>query len=246
MGDVKVTSGRKRGEVVLKVLGVIPARAGSKGVKQKNSRMLAGRPLVAYSIEAAQLVPSVELHISSDDDQVITLARSYGIHSAYVRPAELSGDGVSTADTVLHLVEWLRAQGKTYDVISLFQPTSPFRAARDIQKSLDMISSGATSVVGVSRLSPHPSIAMRVAADGSWKSLVEPVAGVTRRQDQDDSYFALNGAIYSLRFDLFMKEKKFFLEESTLLKMSDENAIDIDTEIDFMCADLVMRQKLGN
>ena len=229
----------------MKVLGVIPARAGSKGVKKKNSRLLAGKPLVAYSIEAAKALSNVELYISSDDDQVLEIARAHGVSSTYVRPAELSGDRISTVDTVLHLVEWLQKQGRSYDVISLFQPTSPFRTAKDIRDSLDLIAEGATSVVGVSRLSPHPSIAVKVAADGSWKHLVDPKAGVTRRQDQDDSYFALNGAIYTLRFDLFMKEKKFFLEESALLKLSDENAIDIDTEIDFACADLVMRQKLG-
>lgn len=225
---------------------MIPARAGSKGVKKKNSRVLAGKPLVAYSIEAALALPNIDLQLSSDDDQVLEIGCSYGLRSDYVRPAELSGDRVSTVDTVLHLIDWLNSQGRTYDVISLFQPTSPFRTPKDIQDSLDLIAKGASSVVGVSRLSLHPSIAMKVAADGSWKHLVEPQTGVTRRQDRDDSYFALNGAIYSLRFDLFMKEKKFFLEESTLLKMSDENAIDIDTEIDFTCADLVMRQKLGN
>lgn len=224
---------------------MIPARAGSKGVKKKNTRLLAGKPLVAYSIEAALSLPNIDLHLSSDDDQVLEIGRSYGLRSDYVRPAELSGDRVSTVDTVLHLVNWLKAQGRTYDVISLFQPTSPFRTSQDIQNSFDLIAQGASSVVGVSRLSPHPSIAMKVAPDGSWRHLVEPQAGVTRRQDQDDSYFALNGAIYSLRFDLFMKEKTFFLAQSALLKMSDENAIDIDTEIDFACADLVMKQKLG-
>lgn len=230
---------------VLKVLGVIPARAGSKGIKKKNSRLLAGKPLVAYTIEAARALPNIELYLSSDDDQVLEIGRSYGIDSSYVRPIELSDDRVSTVDTVLHLVEWLHSQGQNYDVISLFQPTSPFRTSQDIQDSLDLIARGASSVVGVSLLSPHPSLAMKVESDGSWTHLIEPQPGVTRRQDRDDSYFALNGAIYSLRFDVFMREKKFFLADSALLKMSDENAIDIDTEIDFACAEIVMRQKLG-
>lgn len=230
----------------MKVLGVIPARAGSKGVPFKNSRPFAGKSLIAYSIEAAQGVSGLDVALSTDDPVALEIGRSYGVVSEYVRPAELSGDRVSTMDTVLHLVEWLRARGREYDALCLLQPTSPFRTSKDIQDSLELIGRGGASVVGVSKMSPHPSICMKLESDGSWDYLVKPQVGVNRRQDMDDSYYALNGAIYTIRTDVLLREKKFIFENTALLRMSDENSIDIDTELDFSIAEFVMKRRFAH
>ena len=118
----------------MRILGLIPARGGSKGIPHKNSKLLGGKPLIAYSIEAA--LASAQLTsvlVSTDDEGIAEVSRQFGAQVPFLRPAALAQDHSPTIDTVVHALQYYRATGEDYDAVCLLQPTSPFRTAQDIQ-----------------------------------------------------------------------------------------------------------------
>lgn len=228
-----------------KILGIIPARKGSKGLPGKNIKMLGDKPLVAHTIEAAMGVASMDLCLTTDDEQVLTVAQSYGLATDYVRPPHLAEDTSSMADVVIHLLSWLKERSRSYDAFVLLQPTSPFRTSADIARSIDCLygdqrlSKG--SIVGVSPMWTQPWECVEVFGDHSWKYIVEPNARAVRRQDYQHAYHFINGSIYTVPVELFMKEKKFVYPDSFMMVMDDINTIDIDTERDFLCAKSLLK-----
>lgn len=221
----------------MNTLAIVPARFGSKGLPRKNIKLLNGKPLIAYTLEAAQKARNVDLFISTDDLDVLTIGKTYGINWDYVRPSDLATDHTSMADVVSHCLGWLEERGHCYDSFVLLQPTSPLRTAEDIERSIEMLHASKTSsVVGVSPMWTHPSECIELHADSSWQFLVPPREGVSRRQDFSGSYQFINGAIYAVKTYDFKREKKFVFKNSLMLTMDEINTIDIDTERDFILA----------
>jgi CMP-N,N'-diacetyllegionaminic acid synthase len=213
-----------------RVLAVIPARGGSKGVPGKNIRKVGGKPLIAWTIEAAQAARHVDRTIlSSDDAAIIREARQFGCEVPFVREARLADDKTPTMEVVLDAIE--RCPGFAWVV--LLQPTSPLRTGRDIDQAIELcIERKAPSCVSVSLARESPYWMYSLGSDGRLNPLL-PQRMPTRRQELPAVY-ALNGAIYLARSDWLQREKRFVAEETVAYEMPLARSLDIDTESDFV------------
>jgi CMP-N,N'-diacetyllegionaminic acid synthase len=193
------------------VLGVVTARAGSKGIPGKNTKLLAGKPLIAYTIEAALASGAFDrLMLSTDDEDAAAIARGLGCDVPFMRPAALSADDTPHLPVMQHAVEWLRDHdGYVADWVMILMPTSPLRRPTDITDAVQLaVASGADSVVSVDEMPAHfnPMRALTVDKDGWARLLVgdRPVRQrPVRRQDLPQAW-VFNGAIYLFRSALLL------------------------------------------
>ncbi len=219
-----------------KTLALIPARAGSKGVPGKNIRMLAGKPLIVWTIEAARASRYVNhVVVSSDSADILGVARDFGSETL-VRPAELARDETPGIDVVLHALDELPG----YDYVVLLQPTSPLRIAADIDAAIEVcLAADAPACVSVTEPSKSPYWMYTVATDGRMRPLIALENLPTRRQALPAVY-SLNGAVYVARVDWLKQTRGFLTEETVAYLMPAERSVDIDTELDFRVAELAM------
>jgi N-acylneuraminate cytidylyltransferase len=218
-----------------KVLGLIPARGGSKGVPGKNIRLVAGRPLIAWTIAAGQASRYIDrLILSSDDDAIIRTAMEYDCEVPFKRDASLSGDTTPSIDVVLDAL----ARCPGYDWIVLLQPTSPLRNAEDIDQALEhCIELGAPACVSVTEAEQSP-YWMYSLQDERLRPLL-PATAVTRRQDIPPVY-VLNGAVYVARVTWLVQNPGFLAEETVAHLMPTSRSLDIDTEQDIRTFELLI------
>lgn len=229
----------------MKVLGVVTARGGSKSLPRKNLRMLAGRPLLAYTLEAASRAQLLDrVVVSTDDPEIASEARRLGADLPFMRPEALAGDGTPTLPVLQHAVRELERQGYTCDAVATLQPTSPLRLAEDIDAALRLIAeTGCRSVVSVVAAPCHPS-RMRIV-DGT---LVRPLTGgsfeLKSRQEFDHVYVE-NGAIYVTRHDILMREGAILASPARAIIMPRERSVDVDDELDLSLAELLIQAGHG-
>ena len=225
-----------------KILGLIPARAGSKGVPHKNVANVAGKPLIAWTIQAAQGAKGLDRLIVSTDSQTIAdIAVAFGAEVPFLRPAEYARDDTPAAPPVLHALEWLE-KNEQYrpDFVMLLQPTSPLRATFDIDAAIALLDkTGADSVVSVTPATRSPYWMKTITADGRLADFIPGDVGKARRQDLPPVY-ALNGAIYLVRREIFQKTQSWYTDRSYAYVMPDERSLDIDTPWDLRVAGLAL------
>jgi CMP-N,N'-diacetyllegionaminic acid synthase len=211
------------------VLAVIPARGGSKGLPGKNILPVGGKPLLAWTIDAARAAACIDrLILSSDDEAIMAVARAHGCEVPFHRPAALATDEATSIDVVLHALDTLPG----YDVVVLLQPTSPLRSAADIEATCaKLASSGVQACVSVSPVAHSPYWMYLLGDDLHLVPLVEPPAGVARRQDLPPAY-TLNGAVYAAETAWLRRARSFVTRETVAHVMPAERAIDIDTQDD--------------
>ena len=181
-----------------KPLYIIPARGGSKGIPRKNIRPLAGRPLIAYTIDAARADAADTggyILLSTDDAEIASVARECGLPTEYMRPAELATDTAGSRELMLHAIGWAEARGIEFDCVVLLQPTSPLRLPSDIRGARELFSPGTDMVVSVCRSEANPYYNLfEENADGTL-AISKGDGLYTRRQDAPPVY-AYNGAVY--------------------------------------------------
>lgn len=229
----------------MKVLGIITARGGSKGVPGKNLKTLAGKPLLAYTVEAARACAALDRVILSTEDPAIAEAgRALGCEVPFIRPAELSRDDTPHLPVIQHAAAWMQNQGGYQpEAVMVLQPTSPLRTAADIAAAVALLeSSGADSVLSVSEVPAHshPSRTLRVDADGLAVLFAtgEPVRHrVNRRQDLPEAW-VMNGAIYACRTGvLFGPNPSLYGDRVVAYRMPVERSISIDDMDDWAAAE---------
>ena len=214
-----------------KVLALITARGGSKGLPRKNVLLAGGKPLLAWTVDAAISAECVDrVVLSSDDHEIMDAARAAGCDVPFRRPAHLATDVATSIDVVLHALDQLPG----YGYVVLLQPTSPLRIAADIDAAFElMLEKGVPSCVSVTEVEQSPYWMYRVTDENRLQRLLPYVEGGTRRQDLPPIY-ALNGAIYVARIDWLKKTKSFVGDETIAYQMPRERSIDIDTPDDFI------------
>lgn len=228
-----------------RILTLITARGGSKGVPRKNIRSLAGKPLIAWTIEAAlQSSISSRIVVSTDDPEITVVGKEFGAEVPFLRPAELANDTATSESVIEHALSWMAQNEGFYpDLLLLLQPTSPFRTGADIDNAFKLLKKkAAAAVVSVTpNLRPVQWLRMineeGCLVDSGMGSLID------RRQDAE-LYYALNGAIYLIHTDVFLKEHTLYPKRTMPYIMPSERSLDIDSELDFLIADLVMRHNL--
>lgn len=214
-----------------KVLAVIPARGGSKGVPRKNIRLLNGKPLIAWTIEAAKKSKYIDrLILSSEDKEIIKIAEAYGCEAPFIRPTHLALDETPGIDPILHAL----GEVTGYDYIVLLQPTSPLRATNDIDNCIErLIEKNASSCVSVTESNTSPYWMYTLNENGRMKQFVNHETLPVRRQDLPQ-VFALNGAVYVAEIEWLRKTESFLTEETVAYIMPRGRSYDIDTEEDFL------------
>lgn len=232
----------------IRVLGVIPARGGSKGIQRKNLRLLAGKPLIAYILEAALQAETLDrVIVSTEDEEIATVARGYGAEVPFLRPEDLARDEISLVPVVRHALEYLDKQGWRADVVVSLQPTSPLTGREDIDNAVNkLIKTGCDSVVSIRQINqPHPYWAMKLHEDRLFPLYAE---GFRFLQRQDlPSLYALTGAIYVRKKELIEKwsGRDFALgEDVRAIIMDKEKSIDINSPLDFLVAEAIFKGKV--
>jgi len=226
----------------LKVLALIPARGGSKGIPQKNIISLAGKPLIAWTIEAAKRSQYIDrLVLSSDCSNIQAVAREYGCGVPFNRPAELATDEASTMDVVLDTLK--RITG--YDILVLLQTTSPLRLAADIDGCLEaLIESKAPACVSVRAALDHPYLSYRITGNGKISPYAVPTSGGSLRRQDLPPAWCLNGAVYVAHAQWLCQSGSFICAETQSYCMPTERSIDIDTPSDLMLAENILYKAL--
>ena len=231
------------------VLGLIPARGGSKGLHRKNVRDLSGKPLIAWTIEQALQSRYLDrVVVSTEDEEIAAVARECGAEVPFIRPIKLATDAAEAADVAVHALETLRRDGFSADSLVLLQPTSPLRRVEDIDGAITRFyDEGGDTLVSVSPMKEHPYKCIR-PQDGGWRYLASPPGGspcdTTRRQEYDERFFCINGAVYIVKSDFMLQNKKFAVENETILYvMPAARGMDIDDEFDFLQAETYCRHR---
>lgn len=223
-------------------LAVILARSGSKGLKDKNIKELAGKPLLAYTVEAAIESGKYDIvHVSTDSELYADIAKKYGADVPFLRDEELAGDKSSSWDALRFVVTEYEKLGKSFDTVTLLQPTSPLRDAKDIQNAFDIYESkNATAVVSVCEVDHSPLVCNTLPEDGSLYGFID-LNKVGRRQDMKP-YYRINGAIYIQKTNLLMDNTSIYSEGSYAYVMDKRHSVDIDDEVDFTVAQAIIEK----
>ena len=224
----------------VKNIAIIPARSGSKGLKDKNIKLLKGKPLLAYTVEAALNAGVFDcVHVSTDSEEYAAIAREYGADVPFLRDAMLASDTASTWDMARAVVCKYQELGKEFDIVTLLQPTSPLRDAADIQKAVRIFEEKqADSVVSVCEVEHSPKICNTLGEDASMEDFIDTKT-VGRRQDLG-TFYRINGAIYIQKTGVLMKEKNLYGPKSYAYLMDKVHSVDIDDAFDFMVAEVAM------
>jgi N-acylneuraminate cytidylyltransferase len=225
----------------LSVLAFVPARGGSKGLPGKNIIDLGGRPLIAWTLAAAEQSRYVDrCVVSTDDNGIAEVARAHGGDVPFLRPAELAGDSAATFDALAHTLSLL----PSFDIVVTLQPTSPLRIAADIDGALEtMLTQDAPSCVSVTEPGKSPYWSYRVDDNNRLVPLLGPEFKRQRRQDLPTAY-VLNGAVYATRTDWLLEQRGSLGEGTVAYVMPASRSLDIDSQFDLDLAQfLVQRQR---
>lgn len=227
----------------MKNIAVIPARSGSKGLKNKNIKSLLGKPLLAYSVEAALESGLFDcVHVSTDSQEYAEIAKKYEADVPFLRIDELSTDEADTWETLRFVIKRYKEIGKTFDTVTLLQPTSPLRGAQDICNAFKLfIEKEAHSVISVCEVEHSFQICNTLGQNDCMKGFID--TRVVGRRQELPVYYRLNGAIYIQRTELLMERGNLYGEKSFAYKMDKMSSIDIDDEFDFFMTEEMMKKR---
>lgn len=229
-----------------RVLCVITARGGSKGLPGKNIRPMLGKPLLHYTIEAArQVVPDLQICLSTDSDEIIDCANAIGLEAPFKRPLELATDTATSEQVIRHALEWYeQTRGQQFDQLVLLQPTSPLRTGQHIREALKLCRPDVEMVVSVFETDANPYyVLMETGPDGFLLRSKE--ATFTRRQDCP-KVWQLNGAIYIISTKALKLGPISAISRRVPYVMSKYESVDIDDIMDWKLAEMLMDERNRN
>ncbi len=226
----------------MRVLAVIPARGGSKGLPRKNILRLGDHPLIAHTILAALGVPQLaNVIISTDDEEIASTARRYNAAVPFMRPPELATDSASAVDVALHALDFMEElTDQPYDAFLLLQPTCPLRRSEDIQAAIRLYQDEqADSVISVYKLeSTHPYYIYLL--DGNTPRLLMPEAAHQHHRQDYPPVYVRNGAIYLVDRDVLVERRSFYGDRLRAVVMPEERSVNVDTRADLIRAEALL------
>lgn len=225
----------------MKNLAIIPARSGSKGLKDKNIKELCGKPMIAYSIEAALNSEKFDMvYVSTDSEDYASIAMKYGAQVSFLRAESLSGDQIGTWDVVKDVVDCFEKMGQYYDSITLLQPTAPLRDAQDIINGFQLfVEKSASAVIGVCEMEHSPLWGNTLENNLCMNNFIRQDLVQIPRQ-QLPTYYRVNGALYLIRRERLEKMQELYDSKCFAYIMQRDHSIDIDDEIDFKIAEALL------
>lgn len=225
----------------MKCIAIIPARSGSKGLKDKNIRNLAGKPLLAYSIEAAKESEIFdEIMVSTDSKKYADIAIQYGASVPFLRNESTSSDVASSWDVVKEVLENYKKDGKEFDSFCLLQPTSPLRTSDDIKAAYNMFQNAKTAVISVCEVDHSPLWCNKLPEDLSLDGFIKK--DNNKQRQAIEKYYRVNGAIYFVRTKELYRDTYLYRNGSYAYVMDKKRSIDIDDELDFDIAELIINK----
>ena len=240
-----------------RLLAIIPARGGSKRLPGKNTLKLAGKPMIAWSIEAALESKFIDkVIVTTEDEDIVNIAREFGAEVPFIRPNELASDSASSIDTVIHAIQALKdLYDDSYEYIILLQPTSPFRTSQHIDEAVGLLMDrNADGIVSICeadnvkmKINPFP-----VSMDENGKIYEKSDHSPTNKRNlhlnvkEFDKEYRINGAIYLCKTSILTKELTFFHESSYAYVMDPSESIDIDYDYDYKKCELIINKRNSN
>lgn len=229
-----------------KILAIIPARGGSKGLPGKNIKPLLGKPLIGWTIEQAFASEYIdEIFVSTDSREIADIAETFGVRVPELRPEELASDISPSSEFVIYTIEYLQTQGKYFDYIILLEPTSPLRKKKDVDHAIEILERypETSSIVSLGEVhTEHPAIVKKINPDGKVVPFMANSEKIMRRQDNQKSYFPY-GVIYMVRTDFFQRTKSFYSEESIPYFIERWQNYEVDDLYDFICIEAILKIK---
>lgn len=226
-----------------RILAIIPARGGSKGVPRKNIKSLCGKPLIYYTLDAVEPFKAfMDICVSTDDEEIKDIIERYGISIPFMRPRSLATDTASTADVLLHALQFYSEKGRYYDILLLLQPTSPFRKSRHIEEALSLFRDDIDMVVSVKK--SHSAVA--ICRENEQGYLELPLnEKASRRQDLMD-FYEYNGAIYVIRVESLLRCRNLIFDKKIKYVMDGLSSVDIDDDLDFEYAEFLIKRQTND
>lgn len=229
-----------------KILYVIPARGGSKGIPGKNIKLLGGKPLICRSIDAARdFAKDEDICVTTDSDEIISAVEQYGLEVPFKRPASLATDTSSSYDVLIHALDYYESIDRKYDTLVLLQPTSPFRKKGDISKMLSMMRNDIDMVVSVKKAETNPYYNCYIPDSSGFlqKFMPSPVS-ITGRQTKLPLVYEKNGSVYIINVSSLRKRKMSDFDKVLFYEMTQEYSVDIDEPLDWIFAEALLNNKL--
>ena len=227
----------------MKILVIIPARGGSKGIPHKNIKPLNGKPLIHYTIdEAREIVSDKDICVSTDDPEIIKCVEDYGLKVPFVRPEELSTDTAGTYEVLLHALNFYEKQGRHYDAVLLLQNTSPFRKAEQIKEALKLYTPDVDMVVSVKECAANPYYSVFEENEEGYLHICKGDGSIFRRQDAPKVY-EYNGAIYIMNAKKLKTTHMHKMQKRVKYVMDNLSSFDLDTMWDWQMAESIINQK---
>lgn len=228
-----------------KILCLIPARGGSKGLPRKNVLPLMGKPLISWTIEQALACRYIDtVLVSTDDFEIADIAKGAGAEVPFLRPAEFAADSSPVSDTILHALRYFEGQGKTYDLLILLEATSPLRGNADLDRAIESMANNwetADCLVSVGKIHLENPYITRLLTNGFVKPFIE--SNCFQRQQLPSVYFPY-GVIYASKIDTFVQYLSFSQPRTIPYEIERWQNYEIDDVYDFVCIEAILKMKL--
>lgn len=233
----------------MKILNLITARGGSKGIPNKNLREIAGISLVGFkAISALKSKQCSRLIISTDSEAIQENARQYGVEVPFTRPDELASDTASSMDVIQHAIDFIENESdESYDAIMLLEPSSPFSTHMDLDQAVEMmVQNDAPVVVGVKPVDIHSSKHGTLDDQSRIHRPIDRAEVKYRRRQDDEQEYILNGALYLFKWDFFKQHKRILADPDRIYAyvMEPAYSIEIDHPIDLVWSEFLVEQKI--
>ena len=232
---------QRTGVMIKKIVAIIPARGGSKGLPRKNIIDLAGKPLIAWTIEAALKSKYItKTIVSSDDEEILNFSKNYGA-DVIERPDNLASDTATSESVVDHTIDFLQCNGEEFDILVLLQPTSPLRTSIDIDSAFEiMFDNNSTAIISVFETDNKILKSFKYGVNGYIEGISNNKYPFMRRQDLPKTYMP-NGAIYIVNIDAFRISRGFMTDRTSCYVMPITRSLDIDTELDLRSIERIIK-----
>ncbi|HNX91115.1 MAG TPA: acylneuraminate cytidylyltransferase family protein [Candidatus Omnitrophota bacterium] len=230
-----------------KILAIVPARSGSKGLPNKNIKLFCGKPLICWTISEAKRSKYIDdVTVSTDSPRIAEISKKAGAIVPFLRPPELATDTASSMDVVFHAISEFEKINGRYEIVLLLQPTSPLRVSEDIDNAVELlIKQKAKAIVSLTEALVNPSWVNVLPANGCIKDFLH-CSVINKRRQVLPKYFQLNGAVF-LGYAKYLKGTgTFYTAKTYAYIMPRERSVDIDDIFDFKLAEIIMRERMKN
>lgn len=230
-----------------KVIAIIPARGGSKALPRKNIRLLAGKPLIAWTIEQAKKSKNIDkMIVSTDDEEIAEISKQYGAEVPFMRPKELATDNSPTIDAIMHALDWFESRGNYFDILVLLEPTSPLRKDGDIDNAIKLFLDNlgnADSLISLGEVQLENPYIMKKIEDGYVKPLLYTNSQHHQRQQLPKAYFPY-GVIYLSKTITLKKYKTVYQEKTIPYFIERWQNYEIDDIYDFIAIEAILKHRM--